>query len=522
MKSTMKNKYENIFLAGFIYALLFIVFLFNFFDTDDYSMQTSYSALSIANGLDFSIHYGNGRFIGNLALYYLNFYPITRMVFKPMVLTVLIGCIIYVFKIKKLWLKIATALLIIMPSSGFYAKCYSSNPCIMNYVAPLANVFVCFALMKIIGCKKKKMRLLLYTVLFIASICMQFYSENATVIFLATAVFLIAYKYFTEKKFEADHIIFFIGGIIGAALMFIVPKHISYSVIGENVMSSYRQIIFNIPFAIGVVAKFAEYFSTAAIWIVIFGAVLTYIVIKESPDDKFKLWHIVFSNVYPAVCVLYKFTQTEEAKIISSVKLFLMVLMFVFLLNALIIIFRFIKDIKTKSYSVFAIFALAMSVGMFMILNQHGYRTFYLSLIIFVSLTLYLANYLIKTYNIELNANKLKIANVSAVAVLLCIGILLPLQTIQNYDVFAMRQEYVDERISQGEKLIYVPKVPNKSLVRDEFLSFYKSYFSKGHEEVEIRFIDIEDWERFEEYQSMMDNPLTSITYAVSHLQFSN
>ena len=115
----------------------------------------------------------------------------------------------------------------------------------MNYVAPLANVFVCFALMKIIGRKKKKMRLLLYTVLFIASICMQFYSENATVIFLATAVFLIVYKYFTEKKFEADHIIFLIGGIIGAALMFIVPKHISYSVIGENVMSSYRQIIFN-------------------------------------------------------------------------------------------------------------------------------------------------------------------------------------------------------------------------------------------------------------------------------------
>ena len=52
------------------------------------------------------------------------------------------------------------------------------------------------------------------------SFSMQFYSENATVIFLATAVFLIAYKYFTEKKFEADHIIFFIGGIIGAALMF--------------------------------------------------------------------------------------------------------------------------------------------------------------------------------------------------------------------------------------------------------------------------------------------------------------
>ncbi len=522
MKPTTKRNYENILLVLFIYALLFIVFLFNFFDTDDYSMQTSYSALPIANGLDFSIHYGNGRFIGNLALYYFNFYPITRMILKPLVLTVLIWCMIYVFEIKKLWQKIATALLVIMPSSGFYAKCYSSNPCIMNYVAPLANVFVCFALMKIIEGKKSKIKFLLYAVLFIASICMQFYSENATIVFITTAVFLIAYKYFTEKKFAADQIIFLTGGIIGAALMFTVPKHISYSVIGENVMSSYRQIIFNIPFAIGVVAKFAEYFSTAAVWIVIFGAVLTYIVIKESPDDKFKLWHIVFSTAYPAVCVLYKFTQTEEAKVIASVKLFLMVLMFAFLLNALIIIFRFIGDIKIKAYSVFAIFALAMSVGMFMILNLHGYRTFYLSLIIFVSLTIYLAGYAAKKYGIEIEGKSLRVLNVTAVSVLLCFAVLLPLQTIQNYDVFAMRQEYVDEKISQGEKLIYVPKVPNKSLVRDEFLHFYKDYFTAEHPDVNIVFIDIEDWERFEEYQSMMDNPLTSITYAVSHLQYSN
>ena len=522
MKSTMKNKYENIFLTGFIYALLFIVFIFNFFDTDDYSMQGFVSSATLLKGLDFSIHYGNGRFIGNLALYYFNCFPMIRIVAKPLVLTVMILCMFYVFDINKFWMKATTALLIILPSSGFYAKCYSSNPCIMNYVAPLTNVFVCFALMKFIGQKRRKNNIIFYVFLLIASICMQFYSENSTIIFMTTAIFLVIYGIVVNKKIIVEKAVFLIGGLIGTVLMFTVPNHISYSVIDEKTMDSYRHIIINVPYAVGVVAKFAEYFSTAAVWIAIFGAVITCIIVKESPNDKLKPWHIVFAAVYPLVCVLYKFIQTEEAKVISSVKLFLMILMFSFLLNALIIIFRFIKDNRTKAYSIFLIFALAMSVGMFMILNQHGYRTFYLSLIIFVSLTLYLANYLIKKYNIELNANKLKIVTVSAVAVLLCIGILLPLQTIQNYDVFAMRQEYVDEKISQGEKQIYVPKVPNKSLVRDEFLSFYKSYFSKGNEDVEIRFIDIEDWERFEEYQSMMDNPLTSITYAVSHLQYSN
>lgn len=523
MKSpTKKNDFQGILLAIFIYALLFVVFLFNFFDTDDYSMQSSALAIDGMSGIDFAIHYGNGRFLGNLALYFFNYYPVIRMFVKPLVLTVLIVCMNYVFEIKTLYGKIATALLIILPSSGFYAKCYSSNPCIMNYVAPLANVFFCFALMKFIAVRKRTVNALLYAILFVASICMQFYSENATIVFLTTAIFLIVYKFVTEKKIVARYILFFLGGVIGAALMFIVPEHIGYSVIDESVMANYRHIIINIPYAVGVVAKFAEYFSTAAVWIMIFGVVLIYIVLKESPDDKFKLWHIVFAAAYPLVCLFYKFTQTEEAKVISSVKLFLMLLMFAFLLNAVIIFVRFVHDIKIKVYSLFGVFALAMSVGMFMILNQHGYRTFYLSLIIFASLTLYLVHYAVNKYDIRPEIKKQNVLNITAVAVMLCVAILLPLQTIQNYDVFVMRQEYVTDKISQGDTLIYVPKVPNKSLVRDEFLDFYKDYFTKDSKNVEIKFVDIEDWEKFEEYQSMMDNPVSSISYAVSHLDFSN
>lgn len=523
MKLTAKkSSFQSILLAVFIYALLFVVFLFNFFDTDDYSMQSSTLAIDGMSGIDFAIHYGNGRFLGNFALYLFNFYPVVRMFVKPLVITTLIICMNYVFEIKHLYGKIATALLIILPSSGFYAKCYSSNPCIMNYVAPLANVFVCFALMKFIAAKKRHVNSLLYAILLVASICMQFYSENSTIVYLTTAIFLIVYKFVTEKKIVARYILFLLGGVIGATLMFIVPNHISYSVIDENVMENYRHIIINIPYAVGVVAKFAEYFSTAAVWIMIFGTALIYIVVKESPDDKLKPWHIVSAAAYPIVCLFYKFIQTEEAKVISSVKLFLMLLMFAFLLNAVIIFIRFVHDTKTRVYSLFGVFLLAMSVGMFMILNQHGYRTFYLSLIIFASLTLYLVRYAVKTYDIKPEIKTQNVLNLTSVIVMLSVAILLPLQTIQNYDVFVMRQEYVDEKISQGDTLIYVPKVPNKSLVRDEFLDFYKGYFTKNNKDVEIKFVDIEDWEQFENYQSMMDNPVVSISYAVSHLDFSN
>lgn len=517
-----KKYYENILLYVLIYILLFVVFLFNFYDTDDYSMQSVMLNKSIMDGLNFSIHYGNGRFIGNLGLYYFNYYPVIRMLFKPLVLTAMIVCCNYVFNVKSLWMRIVSSLLIIVPSSGFYAKCYSSNPCFMNYVAPVANVFFCFTLMKFIRKKKKGINAILYIVLFFSSVCMQFYSENSTIIFLVTAVFFIAYEYIAEKRVSLIKTIFLTGGIVGAVLMFIVPNHLSDRYIDKITMSEYRHIIINVPYSIGVVAKFAEYLSTAAVWIVLLGVILIYIVMKESLNDKFKFWHILFAAVYPIVCVIYKFIQTEESKVISGVKLFLMVLMCTFVLNSIIIIFRFIKKTKVKAYSVFMIFIFALSVGMFMILNQHGYRTFYLSLFIFVSLVLYLADYLIESYDLKMRTESLKLFNVSAIAVMLCIGIILPIQTIQNYDVFVMRQEYVNEKLEEDEKLIYVPKVPNKSLVRDEFLSFYKDYYTQGNKDVEIMFVDIEDWEKFEEYQSLMDNPLMSITYALSHLGYSN
>lgn len=516
------NYITSIFFAVFVYLVLFVVFLFNFFGADDYSMQCGGLAGQVVNGIDFTVRYGNGRLLGNFFLYYFNYVPIVRMIIKPLALLILILCVNYVFNIKRLWAKIAVAMLIIIPSSGFYASCYSINACFGNYVLPITTVFLCFAFMKIYATGRRKAAGLILPLLFVTSVCMQLYCENATIIFLLSAICFVAYDLYSTKKASAEKIIFLIGGILGAAIMVILPKMVDNPIIDQDTMESYRHIVINIPFSIGILAKFAEYFSTAALWIVLFGLLMIYIVKKESPDDKFKLWHILLSVIYPAVCVIYLFFQTTETKVISGTKLIFLALTVLFFINAFIIFIRFVRPQKEKIFSVFMLAILAMSAGMFIFVNQSGYRTFYLSLFIFISLTLYIADYVVKEYNLKLDSTKTKQLNYSAIAVLLCLSVLLPLQTIQNYDAFAMRQEYVDTKLAEGEKTLYVPKVPNTNLVRDEWIDFYREYYTRHSDGVKVIFVDMEEWERYWDYRSMLDNPITSITYAIEHLDYGN
>lgn len=167
-------------------------------------------------------------------------------------------------------------------------------------------------------------------------------------------------------------------------------------------------------------------------------------------------------------------------------------------------------------------FIFAMSVGMFMFVNLHGYRTFYCSLFIFVGTTLYLMQYILKTYSIEIIGIKKKQLNCIAAIVMLCFIGLLQLQTIQNYDFFAMRQEYIDIKIANGCKNICVSKVPNTNLVRDEWIDFYKGFYTKNAPDVKITFIDGEEWDWYWKYRSMIDNPITTVTYAIEHLDYGN
>lgn len=517
MKITKRNCYEKIIFAIFLYALIFTVFLFNIYTTDDFTAHSNYG--SLLGCLKASIHMGNGRLLGNFLLYSFVFYPSLRIIFKPLILSALILLCDYVFNINNLWQKIIISLLIIIPSSGFFSNCYMQNPCFLNYVAPILPFLICLALIKFSKNRNKFVTILLSIIIFICAVCTQLFSENTSVIFLIFSGFLFVYKAI-NKKITLTHIGMFCGAFIGLITMFLIPRTVSY--IGTN-MSEYRGFIFNIPFAIGVMAKFSDYFSTVALWILLFGAIQIFLLKKESKKDAIYVVHVTIAAVYPAICILYKFTRTPSDKIISGLTLFLSLMISLFFLNAAVIFIRFLKEKEVKIFSLVVLFLMVISVGMFMIININGYRVFYLTVFMFICLNLYILNYLYNNYHqIQNLFHGHTTKNIVCSVLMCCFAIMLPLQIIQEYDVQVIRQEYVEEMLLNGEKEIYLPKIPNKNLVRDIWMDFYNDFIMKNYPEVTFYFVDIEDWERCDYYTALQNNPLTSITYAIKHLDYGN
>lgn len=516
MKFAIKDNYKKIIYVILLYALLFVTFLFNIYATDDFTTRYDYG--SVLGCLKSSIHMGNGRLLGNFILYVFGFEPLFRIVLKPMILTAIVLLCEYVFNIKELWLKMVVSLLIIIPSPGFFANCYISNPCFINYVAPLLNLLLCLAIIKL-SKKSKSGKALLCIAIFVCATCAQLYSENTSVIFLILACSMLVYNA-VNKKDCLMYWMLFGGALLGIIGMLIIPKLVSYV---YTDMSGYRGFVFNIPFAVGVVAKFSDFFSTATLWILLFGALQIYLLKKEALNDKLFTVHVIIATTYPGLCLLYKFTRTPADKVISGLTLFLTIMLLLFFLNAAVIFMKFLKEKVSRFFSVLMLVLIGISVGMFMFININGYRVFYLPLFIFICLNLYFFNYLKNNYlDIQIILKRSKVKNSVCALLMCCFAIMLPLQIIQEYDVQVMRQEYVEEKILNGDKEIFLPKIPNKNLVRDIYMDFYNSYVMENYPDVKVYFVDIEDWEENDRYTMLQNSPLASITYAIEHLDYGN
>lgn len=517
MKSLTKKRYENIFLTIFIFLFLFVVFLFNIYSTDDFTTRDNYG--SVFNCFKSSLHMGNGRILGNFILYVFGFMPLFRIVFKPLVITAIIFLCEYVFNIKEMWQKITVSLLIIIPSSGFFANCYINNPCFANYVTPLFCFLVCMALIKISYWKNTIQKIAFNIVVFIFAVCMQLFSENTSIVSFAFAGFMLIYS-IVRKKDKLKYSVFFSGTVVGLLIMLFVPKMIGYV---STDMSAYRGLVFDIPFAVGVIAKFSDYFSTVTLWIFIFGAMQIFLLKKEATKDRFYTAHFVIATIYPSICILYKFTRTPLEKVISGLALLLTALMALFLINAAVIFIKYLKQEEAKVFSLGMLILMGISVGMFMFININGYRVFYLTVFIFICLNLFFLNYLNNNYSeIQTVLKPSKEKKFACLVLMCCFAVMLPLQIIQEYDAQVMRHEYVEERLSAGDKEIYIPKIPNKNMVRDIYIDFYSSYVMKNYPDVEFYFVDIEDWDELDQYYALQNNPWESITYAVRHLDYGN
>ena len=95
--------------------------------------------------LDYALHYGNGRLLGNLGAIYLVKHTALRVVVKAFTISALIVLIPAVLKVKSKWHYLLSMFLVIGCSSSVFAQVFSWTSGFQNYVPPvLLTLFIIY------------------------------------------------------------------------------------------------------------------------------------------------------------------------------------------------------------------------------------------------------------------------------------------------------------------------------------------------------------------------------------------
>lgn len=173
--------------------------------------------------IDYVLHYGNGRFLGNLGALYMCSSRLLRTCVKAVVISGVILLIPVVLKKYTPFLHAAVFTLFAGMSGGMFAETITWTSGFQNYFPPvLMTLLILYFINNI---EEKRWFLARIVLIAVIGITGQLYIEISTVlnIFLAFVLCIIYSRYRKKGRFVYC-LIWFVTSIIGGGIMYVIPK----------------------------------------------------------------------------------------------------------------------------------------------------------------------------------------------------------------------------------------------------------------------------------------------------------
>lgn len=482
----MKNK-QNKILRSFPVSIIGYIILFAFFYflmyrspliSDDFEFAnlkyTSFSEL-----FNYALHYGNGRVLGNVgAVFFVN-YPIINAIIKSAIICALVYLLPKTIKNGNSADSYCACLLVLGISSAIFGQVYSWTSGFMNYVPPVVIMLFCLHAVRYSLNRSRIIDLLLALVGFVG----QLFVEHVTVVNILIAGLLI-FIYIKEKETRRTRaIIWFVSGILGAMVMFLVPK-IFY--ISNNRVAGYRNIhLTNIVYSsIESIHLIIHTMSQCLILFAVF-TILGLSLAKERTKGRY-LRYIIYT-VYPIIQTAFLFVDSEAG--ILRILRYLLVY-FGMVLYVLILLYDIctLVDRKERAEMLVLLLFAVISVAPFLIIRPFGERCIFLSYIFLCMFALRGMAYL---------RSKNKLPNprrtvVVMIALILILSVFLgrEFSLIKKYD--DMRHEYIRNAVQAGEPEVTVFELPSKYSFVTYLLDKY--YYREHPGDIKFVVVDYDTW----------------------------
>ena len=189
----------------------------------------------------YSIHYGNGRLLGNIGTFYLIYYPQIGLVIRVLFLAVLPFLVCRALGIKSNIILVTAVLLILLVSPAVYGQCYGWICGFQNYVPGIVLFLIAVILVREanpgIGLFLRILRLFLIC---LCGISMQLFVEHTSIYNLCcSAAIMLTCLHRKQNVAEAGAFLF--SALIGELCMLMIPH---FFTIG-SIVSGYRSTYFS-------------------------------------------------------------------------------------------------------------------------------------------------------------------------------------------------------------------------------------------------------------------------------------
>lgn len=480
-----KQKYlKKEIIVIFLMILIEVICTYYYPLTGDDRYFQSLNVLSVGKMIQYLKAFGNGRYLGNLAVVLLVNNKILRVMVKTICIVGIWINLVYLCELEESWKKGILAVLVIFPTNLLSAQVYVWTAGFCNYVlCVFLELTALSCLKKYNKCKGAGIRIVILIVLFLFALLAQLCSENSTVINIAILMILII-DFIKYKKDKISISIFSIATLIGTGLMFLGPKYfrVAYK------MDTYRKI----PNTLGTIISTIMYNVVTInrcmmgnfFLFLLLAIVIYYLYNKDNKNIKY---YLIGLGVYS---FMYFLMDNDREWVYPNFILRNIISMFMFatcLIAVFIILKKNRKSIENKIFINYGL--IVFSIMPLLIVTPIGARTLFYTYILFVGFVIQLMN------KISLKEQKknliYKTVNIFMITFLISSTIMW--SNIHYADT--VRNNYIKGKMSENKKQINIPALPkqdylwNDTMIKESFDCLYK-YKKQG----DIKF-NIQTWE---------------------------
>lgn len=431
----------------FILATYFVYFFFYSIASDNYVFY-KFTECNLSSILDYFLHYGNGRILGNIICAFLSH----KFHLAPLFVSITMLSVFWL--LNKMIFHSNHQTLLIISFLFIIADClniegiYSVLPTFINYFFPILPFLLSLFLFYTSTNKKNFAKFVLCIIACFFAISSTLFSENTTIIFLLFSILINIYSYFTTRKININTLLLTLSLAVGAMILLALPHIFGVA----DKLDWYRGTITLDPKTLLVqtacVAMYTAKFNP--LLIIISATLCIYITYESDKKANFATYLILFS--VPLITTF--FIEYDD----FFARLILLALLCLYLLTAIYLVFTYTKK-EHKILSVGIFFIIIANIGMCIFVDPIGTRVLYISYFFSV---LWLLLVFKKTYSHMKEAIKISLNQVVAVILVLLISFV-GFSVVQKTDFFNKQiyeaaDEKVQSEIDLSEDGFYINK----------------------------------------------------------------